>query len=85
MGPHLIKLLLSYHVVPSVVLSDMESALKPLFMTRVGSLFMTTSVPGAALTLTRVKPEGRDEHASGSPVTPAPLTFLGTPCGPATA
>ena len=61
--PDLIKLLLSYHVVPSVVpYSDMESALKPLFMTRVGSLFMTTSVPGAALTLTRVKPEGRDEH-----------------------
>merc|ERR1739848_276755 len=56
----LTKLVLSYHVIPSVVpYSDMEMALKPLFMSQVG---VTTSVPGDELSLTRVKPEGQDDY-----------------------
>ena len=51
--------MLSYHVIPSVVpKADMESALKPLFMSQVG---VTTSVPNDDLALTRVKPEGEDK------------------------
>lgn len=54
----LTTLVLSYHVIPSVVpKDDMESALKPLFMSQVG---VTTSVPGDQLALTRVTPEGAD-------------------------
>ncbi|QDZ22332.1 hypothetical protein A3770_07p48500 [Chloropicon primus] len=57
---NLVKLVLSYHVIPSVVpYSDMEMALKPLFMSQVG---VTTSVPGDDLSLTRVKPAGKDEY-----------------------
>jgi len=57
---NLVKLVLSYHVIPSVVpYSDMEMALKPLFMSQVG---VTTSVPGDDLSLTRVKPSGKDEY-----------------------
>lgn len=57
--PALVKLVLSYHVIPSVVpKADMESALKPLFMSQVG---VTTSVPNDDLALTRVKPEGEDK------------------------
>lgn len=57
--PELTKLILSYHVIPSVVpYSDMEMALKPLFMSQVG---VTTSVAGDDLGLTRVIPEGQEE------------------------
>jgi len=56
----LTKLMLSYHVIPSVVpYKDMDMALKPLFMSQVG---VTTSVTGDDLALTRVKPEGAEDY-----------------------
>jgi len=56
----LTRLLLSYHVIPSVVpWKDMEQALEPLFMSQVG---VTTSVNGDDLALTRVKPEGSEDY-----------------------
>jgi uncharacterized surface protein with fasciclin (FAS1) repeats len=56
----LTRLLLSYHVIPSVVpWKDMEQALEPLFMSQVG---VTTSVNGDDLALTRVQPEGSEDY-----------------------